>query len=75
MAIEGIDEDNILDFTRNVCKLTNVEMFNSRNNDILFIEDKLLLPYCCESFEQKALENNGEISEDTYQSKLINCSA
>ena len=57
-----------------MCKLTNVEMFNSRNTDILFIEDKLLLPYCCESFKQKELENNSEISEDTYQSKLIDCS-
>ena len=71
MAIEGIDEDNIRDFTRNVCKLTNVEMFNSQNNDILFIEDKLLLPYCCE----KALENNSEISYDSFQLKLIDCSA
>ena len=50
-------------------------MFNSRNNDILFIEDKLLLPYCCESFEQKALENNSEISDDTYQLKLKDCYA
>ena len=75
MAIEGIDEDNILDFTRNVCKLTNVEMFNSRDNDILFIENKLLLPYYCESIKQKELEYYAEINANSSQLKLTDYAA
>ena len=75
MTLEVIDEDNIIDFTRNVCKLTNVEMFNSRDNSILFIENKLLLPYYYESIKQKELEYYADINVNSSQLKLTDYAA
>ena len=71
MQMEGIDEKNILEFTRNSCNLNNTLMPISRNNNILFLEDKLLLPYRCESFNQKAKKDDIEINNDPHQLTLM----
>ena len=58
MELEGINESNILEFVKEICDKTNVMMPIYRNKTFLFLEEKLELPYICEScLSNKLLEN------------------
>lgn len=68
MAMEGIDESNILDVVKNFCEYVNSVMFIWRDTNFLFLDNVLQLPYICESCLSNELV---EYSVDECQSRLI----
>lgn len=68
MAMDGIDESNILDVVKNFCEYVNSVMFIWRDTNFLFLDDVLQLPYICESCLSNELV---EYSVDECQSRLI----
>jgi len=68
MAMEGIDESNILDVVKNFCEYVNSVMFIWRDTTFLFLDDVFQLPYICESCLSNELV---EYSVDESQSRLI----
>lgn len=58
IELEGINESNILEIVKELCDKTNALMSIYRNKTFPFLEEKLELPYICESFlSNKLLEN------------------
>ena len=50
MELEGINEDNIIEIVKELCKKTNIVMPIYRDKTFPFLEEKLKLPYiseCC----------------------------
>ena len=50
MELDGINEDNIIENVKELCKKTNIMMPIYRDKTFLFLEEKLKLPYiseCC----------------------------
>ena len=68
MAMDGIDENNILDVVKNFCEYVNSVMFIWRDTNFLFLDNVLQLPYICESCLSNELV---EYSVDECQSRLI----
>ena len=57
MELEGINEDNIIEIVKELCKKTNIVMPIYRDKTFPFLEEKLELPYICEScLSNKSLE-------------------
>ena len=50
MELEDINKDNIIEIVKNLYKKTNIMMPIYRNKTFPFLEEKLELPYICESF-------------------------
>lgn len=58
IELEGINESNILEIVKELCDKTNALMSIYRNKTFPFLEEKLELPYICEScLSNKLLEN------------------
>ena len=57
MELEGINEDNIIEIVKESFKKTNIVMPIYRDKTFPFLEEKLELPYICEScLSNKSLE-------------------
>ena len=68
MELEDINKDNIIEIVKNLYKKTNIMMPIYRNKTFPFLEEKLELPYICEScLSTKLLENESS----TVQMTLI----
>ena len=66
MELEGINESNILENVKKLCEKTNAMMPIYRNKTFLFLEEKLELPYICEScLSSKLLENESSTVQIT----------
>ena len=58
MESEGVSEDNIIEFVKELCGKTNVVMSIHRSKSFPFLKKKLELPYICESILfNESLEN------------------
>lgn len=58
MELEGINKSNILEIVKDLCKKTNAVMPIYRYKTFPFLEEKLELPYICEScLPNKLFEN------------------
>ena len=58
MELEGVNESNILEIVKELCEKTNAVMPIYRDKTFPFLEEKLELPYICEScLSNKLLEN------------------
>ena len=58
MELEGINKSNILEIVKELCKKTNAVMPIYRDKTFPFLEEKLELPYICEScLSNKLFEN------------------
>ena len=56
--MDGINENNILEIVKELCEKTNVVMPIYRDKTFPFLEEKLELPYVCEScLPNKLLED------------------
>lgn len=75
MEMESINESNVLNFTKSLCRSTNAIMPIWRNKDLPFLDEVLYLPYICESvIEQESMIDVENTSGDVQSCLLTtNC--
>ena len=65
MELNGINQKNILNITRELCEKANIIMTIWRNTTLPFFEEKLLLPYKCQSIIEEELRIKAENNKQT----------